>query len=113
MDMYTDTHATPYSIFLTALPQKPLTPSGLRPPELVLTGAVDKSLDIWSFGCLVFELVTGRPLFCVPWSDTKAEENDDHLLSLISTLGPLPDDLYSRWTTSSLYFTPERKLFNC
>ncbi|KFY88321.1 hypothetical protein V500_06430 [Pseudogymnoascus sp. VKM F-4518 (FW-2643)] len=99
--------------FLTDPPKQPLTPSGLRAPELVLTGAVDKSLDIWSFGCLVYELVTGQPLFCVPWSDTKAEEDDVHLLALSSAIGPLPDELYSHWSTSSLYFTPERKLFNC
>lgn len=99
--------------FLTDPPKKPATPLGLRAPELFLTGTVDKTLDIWSFGCLVFELMTGQPLFFVPWSDDKSKENDDHLLSLISTLGPLPDELYSHWTTSSLYFTPEKKLYNC
>ncbi|GLA15446.1 hypothetical protein AnigIFM62618_001986 [Aspergillus niger] len=28
-------------------------------------------------------------------------------------LGALPDELYRHWKTSSLYFTPDRKLFNC
>ncbi len=77
---------------------------------MVLTGAVDKSLDIWSFGCLIFELITGWPLFCVPGSEF---EDDDHLLSLTARLGTLPDELFEHWKTSSLYFTPERKLFNC
>lgn len=40
-------------------------------------------------------------------------EDDDHLLSLTAQLGALPDELFRHWTTSSLYFTPERKLFNC
>ncbi|KAI3092600.1 hypothetical protein CBS147333_10223 [Penicillium roqueforti] len=40
-------------------------------------------------------------------------EDDDHLLSLTTQLGALPNELYKHWTTSSLYFTPERKLFNC
>lgn len=35
------------------------------------------------------------------------------MLSLTSALGPLPDELYSQWKTSSRYFTPGRKLFNC
>ncbi|KAK0749692.1 serine protein kinase [Schizothecium vesticola] len=78
--------------FFTDPPAKPVTPRGLRAPELVLAGTVDKTLDIWSFGCLLFELVTGEPLFC---------------------LGALPDALFRQWKGPSLYFTPERKLFNC
>ncbi|KAJ8121270.1 hypothetical protein O1611_g10146 [Lasiodiplodia mahajangana] len=30
-----------------------------------------------------------------------------------SGLGALPDHLYKHWTRSSLYFTPERELYNC
>lgn len=95
--------------FFADPPTKPVTPLGLRAPELVLTGKVDKTLDIWSFGCLVFELVTGMPLFCVPRSD---EEDDDHLLALTARLGDLPEDLFEHWKTSSFYFTPEREIFN-
>lgn len=40
-------------------------------------------------------------------------ENDDHLLYLAELIGPLPDEIFNHWTNSSLYFTPERKLFNC
>lgn len=71
---------------------------------------MDKTLDIWSFGCLVFELVTGQPFLCIPGSDF---EDDDYLLSLSERLGPLPDELFEQWKTSSLYYTPEGKLFNC
>lgn len=71
---------------------------------------MDKSLDIWSFGCLIFELVTGQPLLCIPRSDF---EDDDYLLTLSERLGPLPDELFEQWKTSSLYYTPEGELFNC
>lgn len=77
---------------------------------MILRGAVNNTLDTWSFGCLVFELITGQPLFCVSWSDW---EDDDHILALTAVLGPLPEELFKNWKTSSLYFTPERKLFNC
>ncbi|RFN45069.1 cmgc/srpk protein kinase [Fusarium flagelliforme] len=99
--------------FLDSPPKKPITPLGLRAPELILKGEVDKSLDIWSFGCLVFELVTGQPLFCVPSYNDETEEDDNHILELQGKLGPLPDDLYSRWETSSQYYTKDRKLYNC
>jgi non-specific serine/threonine protein kinase len=58
----------------------------------------------------MFELITGRPLFCVPGSD---HEDDNHILSLIAAIGPLPDNLFNQWQTSSFYFTPDGKLFNC
>ena len=35
-----------------------------RAPEVVLTYAqYDKSVDMWSFGCILFELFEGKPLF--------------------------------------------------
>ncbi|KAJ2966941.1 hypothetical protein NQ176_g9907 [Zarea fungicola] len=98
------------AFFLTEPPSKPVLPIGLRPPELIVAGHVDKSLDIWSFGCLVFELVTGLPLFCVPGP---RHEDDDHLLALNAEIGTLPDHLFSKWTTSSRYFTPDGRLYNC
>lgn len=74
---------------------------------MVLGGLLNKTLDIWSSGCLVFELVIGRQLFCV-------RNNSDHLLlELASLLGPLPDELFRRWKTSSLYYTPGGRFFNC
>ncbi|TXC11277.1 hypothetical protein FocTR4_00006228, partial [Fusarium oxysporum f. sp. cubense] len=99
--------------FLNDPPEKPITPLGLRAPELVLKGEVDKSLDIWSFGCLVFELITGQPLFCIPAYDDRTEEDDNRILELQAKLGPLPDELYSRWETFSRYYTKDRKLYNC
>ncbi|KAI0476934.1 serine protein kinase [Xylaria cf. heliscus] len=98
--------------FFTDPPAKPVTPAGLRAPELILTGAINNTLDVWSFGCLIFELITGQPLFCVPWYGSEVQEDDHHLLSLTTSLGPLPDELYKYWKTSSFYFTPQRKIYN-
>ncbi|KAK8070622.1 Non-specific serine/threonine protein kinase [Apiospora hydei] len=100
------------AFFFTDPPTKPIVPLGLRAPELVLAGEVNKTIDVWSFGCLVFELMTGQPLFCVPWNDSETEQDDDHLLSLTTCLGPLPEALYRKWKTASLYFTPDRQIFN-
>ncbi|KAF8803175.1 kinase-like protein [Phlegmacium glaucopus] len=40
-----------------------ITPLGLRPPEVVLGGEWNESVDIWTFGCMVFSLLTNKPLF--------------------------------------------------
>ncbi|KAJ3564263.1 hypothetical protein NPX13_g7905 [Xylaria arbuscula] len=99
--------------FINKPPAEPIMPAGVRTPEYVLTGAVNDTMDIWSFGCLIFELLTGLPLFCVPWDPDEGDQDESHLLRMTASLGPLPESLYEHWKTSSLYFTPERKLFNC
>lgn len=96
--------------FLSEKPPKLITPLGLRAPEFVFTGDVGASLDVWSFGCLVFELITGRPLFYVLGHEY---EDDDHIMRLTARLGALPDKYYKIWKTSSRYFTPDGTLFNC
>lgn len=98
------------AFFFEDPPPRPVVPLGLRPPELILNGEVNRTLDIWSFGCLVFELITGQPLFCIPGS---SYEDDDHLLALTARLGALPDRLFENWKSSALYFTPDRQHFNC
>ncbi|OAA57871.1 serine/threonine-protein kinase SRPK3 [Niveomyces insectorum RCEF 264] len=42
----------------------------------------------------------------------RSDADDDHLCQLTFCIGPLPDDLYKHWTNSSLYFTPERTVYN-
>ncbi|KNA98061.1 CMGC/SRPK protein kinase [Fusarium oxysporum f. sp. lycopersici 4287] len=99
--------------FLNDPPEEPVVPRALRAPELVLKGEFDKAQDIWSFGCLVFELIAGRHLFyiCGPFKD-ETEPDDEHLLEIQDRLGPLPDELYSHWKTSSRYYTKDRQLYN-
>src|SRR6266702_4645404 len=36
---------------------------GYMSPEQVRGKAVDKQTDIWAFGCLLYELLTGKPAF--------------------------------------------------
>ncbi|KAF8207814.1 kinase-like domain-containing protein [Mycena galopus ATCC 62051] len=40
-----------------------VSPLTLRAPEIILGGPWDEKIDIWSFGCLVFTLLTHQPLF--------------------------------------------------
>ncbi len=68
-------------------------------------------MDIWSFGCLIFQLFTAEQLFVLEYS-IFPEGADEHLLLFTQRLGPLPDELYKQWETSSLYFTPKRVLYN-
>lgn len=53
------------AFFLSSPPETPATPINMRSPELILGHPIGQNQDIWSFGCLVFEFITGRPLFNV------------------------------------------------
>jgi len=34
-----------------------------RAPEVVLGAPYDQAVDMWSLGCIIYELITGKPLF--------------------------------------------------
>jgi len=105
--------ATPAAYFISDPPATVVTPKVYRTPELVLLeGQVDSTLDVWAFGCLIYELLIGFPLFQVDSSRDPDIENDHHLLLFSDILSPLPDHLYSFWTRSSRYYTSEGVLFN-
>jgi serine/threonine-protein kinase SRPK3 len=67
-------------------------------PEVLLNAEITQAIDIWSLGCLIFQLRAGWRLFeC--WSDT-----DDALEVMVKMLGPLPEPWWSSWTNRSQFF---------
>ncbi|KAG2448134.1 hypothetical protein HYH02_006719 [Chlamydomonas schloesseri] len=53
-----------------------------RPPEVLVSDAYGPAVDIWSIGCTIAEIATGRPLF--PGKSTA-----DQLWRIMRCLGPL------------------------
>ena len=49
----------------------------------------DTSADLWSFACMIFELITGDFLFD-PRKGQNYSKTDDHLAQMIEMLGPMP-----------------------
>ncbi|KAI5365904.1 putative protein kinase [Septoria linicola] len=78
---------------------KLVTPEGLRAPEIILGGKIAQAVDVWTFGCLMFEFITGDALFPVSsYGETsKAETDDEHLLQMIDALGQLPPKMFAQW----------------
>lgn len=98
--------------FFTGTPVKPVTPVGLRAPELILDKSFNQTVDIWSAGCLLYELLIGQQLFAICTVGCSREEyNDDHLISMHDILGQLPADLMEKWPRRSKYFTPAGLVF--
>ncbi|PKX99621.1 serine protein kinase [Aspergillus novofumigatus IBT 16806] len=66
--------------------RKPVSPRALRTPELIRRNTWDAGIDIWTLGCLVFELATNEPLFPLGTFGLTAEEIDQEHINLISQL---------------------------
>ena len=60
-----------------------------RSPEVILGINYGPSADIWSFACMIFELITGDFLFEPRKGDTYSK-NDDHLAQILELLGKMP-----------------------
>jgi serine/threonine protein kinase len=48
----------------------------------------DTSADLWSFACMIFELITGDFLFD-PRKGANYGKTDDHLAQMLELLGPM------------------------
>jgi serine/threonine protein kinase len=87
-------------------------PLGLRAPEAILGGPISEKVDIWAFGCLIYEFLTARQLFPVYWYETGAQLDDAHLLHITLQICPLPDKLFEKWSRRHRYFGPNRELIS-
>ena len=55
-----------------------------RAPEIVLGIEYDHAVDMWSVGCILYEMGTGTPIF-------PAKDENDLLVFMIVTLGQIPN----------------------
>jgi len=61
-----------------------------RPPEITLGfGEFSYSLDVWSCGCVMYELLTGRTLF-------RTHNSQVHLAMIERVVGPMPAEMYEK-----------------
>ena len=77
-----------------------------RAPEVLLGVGFSTPIDMWSLGCVLMELSTGKPLFHVT-------SNKELFQLMVRTLGPLPIHLfrtgkfaYKYLTSSEVTYTP-------
>lgn len=68
-----------------------------RAPEVVLELGWSQPCDIWSCGCIIFELFTGNTLF-------QTHDNKEHLAMMNHILGPLPSTMIKA-TKKTKYFS--------
>mmetsp|Transcript_10761 Transcript_10761/g.18832 ORF Transcript_10761/g.18832 Transcript_10761/m.18832 type:complete len:526 (-) Transcript_10761:600-2177(-) len=71
-----------------------------RAPEVLLGLPFGCEIDMWSVGCILVELLQGRPLF-------KVDGRSQLLCQMTSILGPIPKEVFKRSKYYSLYFSSD------
>ena len=68
-----------------------------RAPEVILGGKYGTTIDMWSFGCILAELLTGSPLFA-------GEDEADQLACIIEVMGLPSQSLLETYKRSRNFF---------
>ena len=74
-----------------------------RCPEVILGSPWGTAVDIWSLGCMVFELLTGDFLFN-PKTGQGYSKEDDHLAQIVELLGDIPRKVKFSGVDSKKFF---------
>ena len=69
-----------------------------RAPEVILGGKYGMPIDMWSFGCILAELLTGYPLF-------PGEDEGDQLGTMMEVLGLPPQKLLENCKRQRMFFS--------
>ena len=69
-----------------------------RAPEVILGGKYGMPIDMWSFGCILVELLTGVPIF-------PGEDEGDQLACMMEILGMPPQRLLDTCKRSKSFFS--------
>ena len=64
-----------------------------RPPENIMNEYYDEKADIWSVGCIIYEIFTGDYLFEVNKNQKSIEKDREHLHQMYEILGKIPRNM--------------------
>jgi serine/threonine-protein kinase SRPK3 len=74
-----------------------------RSPETIIGLTYGTSADIWSFACMIFEMITGDFLF-EPRKGHNFDKDDDHLAQMMEILGKMPKNIAFSGRLSKRFF---------
>jgi serine/threonine-protein kinase SRPK3 len=83
-----------------------------RPPEVIIEGVITTAIDIFSLGCMFFELLTGEYLFDPQKENArrKFSRDDDHLALMMELLGRFPSDFIKTGNKRKHFFDSNEEL---
>lgn len=81
-----------------------------RSPEAILKGPIDCSADIWSVGCILFELFTGKPLFPVYDHKTITISSNELLQRMSLQIGLPTQKFLNKCADTSKYYVKKKSI---
>ena len=75
-----------------------------RSPEVIINDDYDISSDIWSLGCLLYELITGYYIFDVESGKNELDRNRKHIALMYEVLGKMPKNISLNCKYSEKFF---------
>jgi serine/threonine-protein kinase SRPK3 len=78
---------------------RPATAVNYRAPEMRFEDAYTTATEVWSLGCLLFEIRSGAPFF-----DTWFCTDDVMVHRIVRLLGKLPEPWWSSWSGRSKFY---------
>jgi dual specificity tyrosine-phosphorylation-regulated kinase 2/3/4 len=70
-----------------------------RSPEVILGSRYGLAIDMWSLGCIIAELLTGRPLLA-------GDDESDQMAAIIELLGTPPSNVLDGAKRASIFIGP-------
>jgi len=74
-----------------------------RSPEIILGYRYNFNCDVWSVGCMIYELLVGKPLFD-PKKDERCSTDRNHVKDMVCLLGRIPEGLVNDCEKKELFF---------
>lgn len=68
-----------------------------RAPEVIIDAGYNEKIDIWSLGCILFELYKGVPIF-------QGTNENDQLCKIVEIIGNIPENLVQLSKRRQLFF---------
>lgn len=77
-------------------------------PEVILETKINEKCDVWSIGCIIYELLTGKVLFN-PIKDRNCR-NRNHLYDFYCIFGPIPNNVIEKSNLKKYYYNKNNTL---
>lgn len=83
-----------------------------RPPENIMNNFYNEKADIWSMGCIIYEIFTNEYLFDLDKNLPKNEKDREHLLEMYRLLGKIPKEYTLNCDFSETLFDNQGRIKN-
>ena len=98
------------SIKISDLTDEEIQTRYYRAPEVILQMKYNEKIDIWSIGCVIYEIYTGKILFDPDKNENENSRDIFHLSLIENIVNKIPKDIIKKSTKRKEFFDKHYKL---